>query len=110
MPGLPNWRSLQTRIALGMLLVVLGILWATEYSLSKSLRRDMEAAISTQQFSTVSLIAKEIDRSLLERLSIAESIAGSLTAKHLSQPDIAQRLIEERNIPTRIFNWGLIVT
>jgi len=110
MPGLPNWRSLQTRIALGMLLVVLGILWATEYSLSKSLRRDMEAAISTQQFSTVSLIAKEIDRSILERLSIAESIAGSLTARHLSQPEAAQRLIEERQIPKRIFNWGLIVT
>ena len=110
MVGLPDWRSLQTRIAAGMLLVVLGILWTTEYSLSRSLRRDMEAAISTQQFSTVSLIAKEIDRSILERLSIGESIASSLSAEILVSPAAVQRLIEERKIPKRIFNWGVIVT
>ncbi len=110
MVGLPNWRSLQTRIAVGMLVVVLGILWATAYSLSQSLRRDMEAAISAQQYSTVSLIAKEIDRSILERLSIAESIANSLTTGPLDSPTATQRLIEERNIPKRIFNWGIIVT
>jgi hypothetical protein len=39
-----------------------------------------------QQFSTVSLIAKEIDRSILERLSIAESLAGSLSADTLASP------------------------
>jgi hypothetical protein len=44
------------------------------------------AAISAQQFSTVSLIAKEIDRSILERLSIAESLAGSLSADTLASP------------------------
>ena len=110
MPGLPNWRSLQTRIAAGMLVVVLGILWAAEYSLSQSLRRDMEAAISAQQYSTVSLIAKEIDRSILERLSIAESLASSLTNGILDSPATTQRLIEERKIPGRIFNWGVIVT
>src|SRR5574343_2038867 len=110
MLALPNWRSLHTRIAVGMLVVVLGILWASEYSLSKSLRRDMEAAISAQQSSTVSLIAKEIDRSILERLSIAESIANRLTTGPLDSPAATQRLIEERNIPKRIFNWGIIVT
>ncbi|MCG2577717.1 ATP-binding protein [Dechloromonas sp. XY25] len=108
--GLPNWRSLQTRIAAGMLVVVLGILWVAEYSLSQSLRRDMEAAISAQQYSTVSLIAKEIDRSIVERLSIAESLAESLTSGVLAFPAATQRLIEERKIPGRIFNWGIIVT
>src|SRR5574343_289885 len=110
MVGLPDWRSLQTRIAAGMLLVVLGILWTTEYSLSRSLRRDMEAAISTQQFSTVSLIAKEIDRSILERLGIGESIASSLSAEIFATPAAVQRLIEERKIPKRIFTSGVIVT
>lgn len=104
MPGLPDWRSLQTRIAAGMLVVVLGILWTTEYSLSRSLRRDMEAAISAQQFSTVSLIAKEIDRSILERLNIAESLAGSLSADTLASPATTQALIDGRQIPKRIFN------
>ena len=110
MPGLPDWRSLQTRIAAGMLVVVLGILWTTEYSLSRSLRRDMEAAISAQQFSTVSLIAKEIDRSILERLNIAESLAGSLSADTLASPAATQALIDGRQIPKRIFNWGIIIT
>ncbi|MDE2440402.1 MAG: PAS domain-containing protein [Betaproteobacteria bacterium] len=93
-----------------MLVVVLGILWAAEYSLSQSLRHDMEAAISAQQYSTVSLIAKEIDRSILERLSIADSLASSLTNGTLDSPAATQRLIEERKIPERIFNWGIIVT
>lgn len=110
MLGLPNWRSLQTRIAAGMLVVVLGILWAAEYSLSQSLRQDMESAISAQQYSTVSLIAKEIDRSILERLSIAESLASSLTKGILDSPAATQHLIEERKIPGRIFNWGIIIT
>ena len=88
MLALPNWRSLHTRIAVGMLCVVLGILWATEYSLSRSLRHDMEAAISAQQYSTVSLIAREIDRSIRERQSIAESVASSLerSTVHLLAP------------------------
>lgn len=93
-----------------MLVVVLGILWTTEYSLSRSLRRDMEAAISAQQFSTASLIAKEIDRSILERLSIAESLAGSLSADTLASPATTQALIDGRQIPKRIFNWGIIIT
>ncbi|HLO62322.1 MAG TPA: ATP-binding protein [Azonexus sp.] len=108
--GLPNWRSLQTRIAAGMLIVVLGILWVAEYSLSHSLRRDMEAAISAQQYSTVSLIAKEIDRSILERLSIAEALAGSLAKGPLASTTATQRMLEERKIPGSIFNWGIIVT
>ena len=110
MLALPNWRSLHTRIAVGMLCVVLGILWATEYSLSRTLRRDMEAAISAQQYSTVSLIAKEIDRSILERQSIAESVASSLTTELLASPAAAQRLLEDKKIPQSIFNWGVIVT
>jgi PAS domain S-box-containing protein len=110
MLALPNWRSLHTRIAVGMLCVVLGILWATEYSLSRSLRHDMEAAISAQQYSTVSLIAREIDRSIRERQSIAESVASSLTAELLASPTATQRLLEERKIPKSIFNWGVIVT
>jgi PAS domain S-box-containing protein len=110
MLALPNWRSLHTRIAVGMLCVVLGILWATEYSLSRSLRHDMEAAISAQQYSTVSLIAREIDRSIRERQSIAESVASSLTAELLASPAATQRLLEERKIPKSIFNWGVIVT
>ncbi len=108
--GLFNWRSLQTRIAAGTLFVVLGILWTTVIALGQLLHRDMAESISAQQFSTVSLIASEIDRSILERLSIAESIASSLTADILASPEATQRLVEERKIPQRIFNWGIIVT
>ncbi|MBS1139909.1 MAG: hypothetical protein H6R13_1362 [Proteobacteria bacterium] len=108
--GLFNWRSLQTRIAVGTLIVVLGILWTTAIALSQLLHRDMAETISAQQFSTVSLIANEIDRSILERLSIAESIASSLTADILASPTAAQQLLERRRIPERFFNRGIIIT
>ncbi|MCK6390954.1 MAG: hypothetical protein L6Q40_08010, partial [Azonexus sp.] len=62
MTRLPGQYSLQTRITLSVLFATLSVVWLTALTLSHQLRKDMEAAISTQQFSTVSLIASEIDR------------------------------------------------
>lgn len=104
-----DWQSLRTRLTIGVLIVSLTILWATVLALSQSLRRDMEATISAQQFSTISLLAKEIDRSIRERMSVAESIAGKLSQDILRTQDGAQAYLEQRDVPATIFNWGIIV-
>ncbi|MCB4361950.1 ATP-binding protein [Quatrionicoccus australiensis] len=104
-----EWRSLRTRITAGVLLLSLSMLWGTVLSLSHTLREDMEAAISAQQFSTVSLIAGELDRSIRERLSVVESISGKLSAEMMRNPDRVQAYLEQRDIPETTFNWGILV-
>lgn len=104
-----NWHSLRTRITVGMLATALTVLWVTVLSLSHSLREDMEATISAQQFSTISLLARELDRSIRERLGVIESIAGRMDAELLQNPDAVQAYLEQRDIPSSIFNWGVIV-
>lgn len=104
-----EWRSLRTRITAGVLLLSLSMLWGTVLSLSHTLRADMEAAISAQQFSTVSLIAGELDRSIRERLSVVESISGKLSAEMMRNPERVQAYLEQRDIPESTLNWGILV-
>jgi hypothetical protein len=47
-----------------MLLALVVTLWLATLLISHSLRQQMEATISAQQFSTVSLAAREVDRSV----------------------------------------------
>jgi diguanylate cyclase (GGDEF)-like protein/PAS domain S-box-containing protein len=103
-----DWASLRTRITLGMLLAVLLTLWLTTLVASGMLRSEMEAAISAQQFSTVSLAAKEIDRSLSERIAAVEELAA-LLSRPGTRLDQQQRFLEEMIILPRMFNWGVIV-
>ena len=53
-------RSLRARLVAGVVCVSILSICAITWLTGKYLRQDMEAAISAQQFSTVSLIAKEI--------------------------------------------------
>lgn len=110
MTRLPGQYSLQTRITLSVLVATLSVVWLTALTLSHQLRKDMEAAISTQQFSTVSLIASEIDRSLRERVRIVESMAQELGEDQFAHAAPAQAYLENRHISGAMFNWGIIIT
>jgi len=110
-PLLPifDWRSLRTRITVGMLLTSLAVIWATALSLSHTLRQDMETTISAQQFSTVSLIASEIDRSVRERLGFIEAIAQRISPNDIQDNNKLQAYLEQSQLPDSIFNWGLMI-
>ena len=71
-------RSLRARIAAGVLGGVFVTLWLTYVTLDYFLRREMEATLSAQQFSVVSLLADDIDRSVRERLQALEAVAEVL--------------------------------
>jgi diguanylate cyclase (GGDEF)-like protein/PAS domain S-box-containing protein len=103
-----DWASLRTRITLGTLLAVLLTLWLTMLVASRMLRSEMEAAISAQQFSAVSLAAKEVDRSLSERIAAIEEVADRLARSGL-RPDQQQHFLEERIILPQMFNWGVLI-
>jgi diguanylate cyclase (GGDEF)-like protein/PAS domain S-box-containing protein len=100
--------SLRTRITIGMLLAVLLTLWLVTLVASRMLRSEMEAAISAQQFSAVSLAAREVDRSLSERIAAVEEVAGRLRRLEM-QPDQLQRFLDERIVFPQLFNWGVMI-
>ena len=103
-----DWASLRTRITLGMLLAVLLTLWFITLLTSRMLRSEMEAAISAQQFSAVSLAAKEVDRSLSERIAAIEELAGRWSRSG-ARFDQQQRFLEDVMILPRMFNWGVMI-
>ncbi len=105
-----RWQSVRTRIVVGVVCTSLLSLWAIAYSVGRQLRDDMQAAISAQQFSTVSLIASEIDRSVKERSTAINELA-SLVAKNgkLTTSD-AQELLSVQATILPLFNWGIVIT
>jgi PAS domain S-box-containing protein len=102
-------RSLQTRITIGVLLLGLFVLWSAVFSLGHTMRRDMETTISRQQFSTVALIANELDRSIRERQQIIKIIADGYRISRLGDSPEAQASLERHPLPESIFNWGVLV-
>lgn len=100
--------SLRTRITLGMLLALVITLWLATLLISHSLRRQMEDTISAQQFSAVSLAAREVDRSVKERMLILQSLAEQLNNIPLRE-DSLQPQLERRPLLQLMFNWGIVV-
>ena len=74
------------------------------------LRINMEAAISAQQYSTVSLIAAEIDRSVRERLDLLHELSRTITRDDEGGDGIKLHLLERQGPLLRLFNLGVIVT
>jgi PAS domain-containing protein len=105
-----HWQSLKTRVTLGTLLIfVLGI-WALTFHTSRTLRADMERLLGEQQFSTVSLVAADINRELEDRLQTLEAVAELLSPTMLAGPSAVQGILEKRLIIKSAFNSGAFVT
>ena len=107
---LPDWHSLRTRITVGVLAAVVSTLWIATLSISHSLRQEMEETLSAQQFSVVSLLAEDVDRSVRDRVSAVEMVADRITPALVARPADLKRYLEDRTVFTALFNWGVIVT
>ena len=104
-----NWKSLRTRLAVGVLCSTLISLWVVTLFISRYLRQDMEAAISSQQYSTVSLIAAELDRSVRERQTALALTAKSIETTSLSVDKALEGFLEKQPGLVSLFNWGVII-
>ena len=104
-----NWNSLRTRLAIGVLCSTLISLWVVTLFISRYLRQDMEAAISSQQYSTVSLIAAELDRSVKERQTALALTAKSIETSSLRIDNSLEDFLEKQSGLLSLFNWGVII-
>jgi PAS domain S-box-containing protein len=105
--GVFQWRSLKTRVTVLTLSVFVIGIWLSAFYASRTLRDDMSRLLGEQQFSTVSLVAEDINAELSERLRALEVIAGRVHPGLLGNPTALQHFLEERPTLLGMFNAGL---
>ncbi len=114
MSRLGHWgsplRSLRTRIAAGVLLGLLLALWGTTLLVGYVLRQEMQATLAAQQFSVVTLLADEIDRSVSERMRALQAVADDFDASKMVSSAALEMELRDQHVLLTLFNWGVLVT
>ncbi len=105
-----QWRSLKTRVTIFTLAIFLIGIWSLAFYASRMLQRDLQRMLSEQQFSTVSLMAREINKELDLRLRSIEDIASRISPAMIGDRASLQEFITNRSVLHVMFNGGLFVT
>lgn len=106
-----QWRSLQTRVTFLTLAVFVLSIWTVAYYANRSLREDMQRLLGQQQFSTVSIVAAQVDAALEDRLrGLERYVTGRMTPDMLSRPAAMQARLEDSPNIQSMFNGGVFVT
>ncbi len=101
--------SLKARVILFTQAIFLVGVWSLTFFASSALREDMEKLLGDQQFSTVSLVASEIDHELSDRLNLLQEnarVAGPYLAEGAAA---ANAFLARHPNLQRMFNGGVIV-
>jgi len=109
MPGKISSISLKTKIAGIVLLFFLASFWLLTYSVEKKLAQDMAHVLETQQRSTVSYIASDLDDKIRQRIELLEVNAGVITPELLDNPEKARDFLKSRFGLLALFKAGLSI-
>jgi PAS domain S-box-containing protein len=104
------WRSIQLRVTLFTLGIFLLSIWSLSFFASRLLRDDMQAIVGTQQFSTVTTIAAELNQQIEDRLRALQDVATSIDTETLANTGALQAQLERQVVFQRMFNAGFFVT
>ncbi|MEY4155505.1 MAG: hypothetical protein RJB64_226, partial [Pseudomonadota bacterium] len=103
-------RSLKTRVLLITLLIFVLSSASLALYLSRMMRQDMERLLGEQQFTTVSIVAHQVNDALENRLKGLENyIVEHITPTVMSDPHALQKHLEDDSIIQGLFNAGLYV-
>jgi len=106
-----RWHSLKTRITFATFAIFLAGLWSLSFFASQTLRKDMERLLGEQQFSTVSVVAAQINDQMSDRLKALENYATvRITPALLADSAAMQTRLEESLLILKLFNGGIWVT
>ena len=103
-------RSLKTRVTIFTLAIFVIGIWSLTFYAGRMLHGDMQRLLGDQQFSTVALIATEINQDLDERLRALENIAEAITPAMMGNKAALQAFLEDRPVFQTLFNNGVFVT
>lgn len=102
------WHSVKIRVTLSVLAIFLISLWSLSYYASAMLRKDMQQMLGTQQFSTASSAAADVNHELADRIEALEIVAASVNPATLSNTATMQTFLERLPLLQRLFNGGVI--
>ena len=102
--------SLKTRVTLFTLVIFVLSIWSLSFYVSQMLRQDMQHLLSDQQFSTVSVVADQVNQELASRLQILSKVAAVISPAILGTPPALQLWLQESLILQGPFNGGIFVT
>jgi nitrogen fixation negative regulator NifL len=108
--SLYSLQSLQTRIVLATLVVLLTGLATFSYYAGQGLRVDMERLHGRQQYSAVSLTAAQVDLALRARLEALQASADSAADAMQQGPVVLQAVIERNTALSALFNAGVFAS
>lgn len=100
------WRSLKARVTLVTLGIILVCIWSLISYANHMLLKDQRNLLAEQQFSTVSIVAADINQEIDFRLRSLEKVAEGITPAIFDSRDQLQKLLEDRPVLRTIFNGG----
>lgn len=102
--------SLKTRITLITLLIFLASLWSLGYTVSHSLREDMQRVLGAQQFTMASHMAADISDQIDTRIVALRRVAQSIEQRKIESASELQNFLEDLPIFQSLFNGGTFIT
>jgi diguanylate cyclase (GGDEF)-like protein/PAS domain S-box-containing protein len=105
-----QFHSLKARTTLFTMGIFVLSIWTLAYYAGHILRHEFEITHSQYQFSTVSVLADQINLELNLRLRSLETVSESITPAQLKDPQQLQLLMEKRPVFQSLFNGGTFIT
>ena len=85
-------------------------LWLLAFYASRMLRDDMQRQLGEQQFSTVSLVAQNINEHLEDRVRALEQVAQRISPALLADAGSVQAFLGDQPVLSGLFSGGIFVT
>jgi len=104
-----HWRSLQTRATVFALAIFLISIWSLAFYASRMLHEEMDQLSGDQQFSTVSLIAAQVNQELDGRLRTLKKVAARISPALMDNPAALQAYLAESPALQNLFNAGNVI-
>lgn len=109
------WRAirgntLKTRISIVAVALFLVSIWSLSLYVSRALGQDLQRLLGEQQYSTVQLVAAEINQQLSDRQQALQAYAVQINEELLRHPDALQKFLEDKRVVQLMFSAGLYAT
>lgn len=105
-----QWHSLKTRVILFTLTIFVISIWSLSFYVSQMLREDMQRHLGEQQFSTVSILADDINNELNNRFNALRIVAKGVDPVMFADKTALQALLERGHVFQSLFNAGAFFT
>jgi diguanylate cyclase (GGDEF)-like protein/PAS domain S-box-containing protein len=101
--------TLKTKITGIVLILFISSLWLLTYGVEKRLARDMTELLESQQLSTVSYVAADLDHKIRQRIQLLNSNALLITPELIANPQKAGEFLSTRIGLLALYKAGVAI-